>query len=703
MNTPKSQKVQFGVFEVDLATGELRKAGTKIKLQDQPFQILSALLERPGEIVSREDLRQKIWRDDTFIDFDQGLSKAVNKIREALGDSADNPRFVETLARRGYRFIAPVETECGSAVLAESSSVAGPKQTRPSRRRIWVWLAASGVVLAIVLAAGLWPIDVPRVVDVVQLTNDGSYKGSVAADGIRIIYGYEGSEVYSVPVSGGDPKRLPLPFLPNGRTRIRVSGYAPMGQQILLMSAGGPDSVAELWLAGPGGDAARKVGELPSMRYRAAPSPDANRLAIGLPDGIYIQFITTGERKKIKPMKSSRSVWWHPSGHIVGFLDGPGEDSKTRAWQVNDDGSHLLRIVPEQEQMQWRGTWSLDGKRFFYSSFEEGSRNMDVFLRTQAGGVLGWLRKPVVTRLTATGGRFKGWPTIDPIDPKRLYVAGWSERAETMRYDRNARNWVPFLPGFSGDQIERSPDGQWLVYRKFPGDELHKCRVDGSGDLRLASGVMAINPHWSPDGKRIAFAGVRSGTNKNLGLWLVSKDGGDAAPYRLDIDIGYDAIWSEDGKRILFAQGGDRTDALPAGASRIRILDLDTGKIQTIPKGESLFSPRWSPDEKQVLALDIRNEHVHVFDAAKIEWKEVTKEVSGYPTWSADGKWIYAWDPPAHMIFRVEIATGRREEIVRPDFGMPVSSFWVGWTGDWDPLMLRDLGSDQIYRIDLDH
>src|SRR6476646_5296178 len=111
MNTPKSQKVQFGVFEVDLATGELRKAGTKVKLQDQPFQILSALLERPGEIVSREDLRQKIWRDDTFIDFDQGLSKAVNKIREALGDSADSPRFVETIARRGYRFIGDVAVD----------------------------------------------------------------------------------------------------------------------------------------------------------------------------------------------------------------------------------------------------------------------------------------------------------------------------------------------------------------------------------------------------------------------------------------------------------------------------------------------------------------------------------------------------------------------------------------------------------------
>src|SRR5215510_2321666 len=101
--------VCFGVFEVDLRAGELRKNGVKIKLQEQPFQILAMLLERPGEIVKREELQQKLWSNDTFVDFDNGLNKAINKIREALGDSADNPRFVETMARRGYRFIAPVE------------------------------------------------------------------------------------------------------------------------------------------------------------------------------------------------------------------------------------------------------------------------------------------------------------------------------------------------------------------------------------------------------------------------------------------------------------------------------------------------------------------------------------------------------------------------------------------------------------------
>src|SRR5262249_47430176 len=99
----------FGVFEVDLRAGELRKNGVKIKLQEQPFQILAMLLEHPGEVVTREELQQKLWSNDTFVDFDNSLNKAINQIREAVGHSADNPRFVETMARRGYRFIAPVE------------------------------------------------------------------------------------------------------------------------------------------------------------------------------------------------------------------------------------------------------------------------------------------------------------------------------------------------------------------------------------------------------------------------------------------------------------------------------------------------------------------------------------------------------------------------------------------------------------------
>jgi cholera toxin transcriptional activator len=128
--------LRFGVYEADLATGELRKNGSLIRLQEQPFQILAMLLERPGELVTREDLRTKLWPADTFVDFDHSLNTAVNKIREALGDSASNPRFVQTVARRGYRFIAPVQANEKTLAEAPTSSITpgiGPVPDLPAK------------------------------------------------------------------------------------------------------------------------------------------------------------------------------------------------------------------------------------------------------------------------------------------------------------------------------------------------------------------------------------------------------------------------------------------------------------------------------------------------------------------------------------------------------------------------------------------
>src|SRR5664279_5640948 len=105
--------VRFSVFEVDLRAGELRRNGIKVKLQNQPFQILAMLLERPGEVITREELHSRLWSADTFVDFDNGLNSAVRRLRDALGDSAESPTFVETLGRRGYRFVFPVEGHTG--------------------------------------------------------------------------------------------------------------------------------------------------------------------------------------------------------------------------------------------------------------------------------------------------------------------------------------------------------------------------------------------------------------------------------------------------------------------------------------------------------------------------------------------------------------------------------------------------------------
>src|SRR5499425_1639192 len=129
-----SPVIRFGIFEVDLRAGELRRNGSRVKLQEQPFQILVALLDRPGEVVTRDELQKKLWPADTFVDFDHSLNAAIRRLRDALGDSAENPRFVETVARRGYRFLAPING-------APAVAITAPPSTLPAKIAHAKWFA----------------------------------------------------------------------------------------------------------------------------------------------------------------------------------------------------------------------------------------------------------------------------------------------------------------------------------------------------------------------------------------------------------------------------------------------------------------------------------------------------------------------------------------------------------------------------------
>src|SRR5467141_1917102 len=141
-----NQRIQFGIFEVDMKAGELRRNGTRVRLQEQPFQILTILLEHSGEVVTREELRGRLWPADTYVDFDHSLNAAVRRLRDALGDSAENPRFVETVARRGYRFFAPING-AAATVIAPSA----PRFAAHSRG----WrIFASAAVLLVGVAVG---------------------------------------------------------------------------------------------------------------------------------------------------------------------------------------------------------------------------------------------------------------------------------------------------------------------------------------------------------------------------------------------------------------------------------------------------------------------------------------------------------------------------------------------------------------------
>ncbi len=194
-SAPQKRAIRFGVFEVDLDAGELRKSGLKVRLQEQPFQVLVLLLERPGEVLTREELIKKLWPDGTFVEFDRSLNIAVNKIREALGDSAASPRFVETVPRRGYRFVAPVE------VLGEPTQ----EPARPVSRRRAVWAVA---ILA-VAAAGIliwlrgWQPggSVPQLAPIMlsSYPGDESYP-SFSPDGNEVAFSWneEGQDNYDI-------------------------------------------------------------------------------------------------------------------------------------------------------------------------------------------------------------------------------------------------------------------------------------------------------------------------------------------------------------------------------------------------------------------------------------------------------------------------------------------------------------------------
>jgi len=217
-----------------------------VKLSGQPFDVLVALLEKPGQVVTREELHDKLWAQDTFVDFEHGLNKAINKVRDALGDDADNPRFIETLPRRGYRLPVPV-TQPASEARRSASSTGDQKEPAPtavatvrSKGRRWLWLSASAlaaIILVIVLIEST-PPRTPKVLRYTQLTNDGLKKSAsvyaaLATDGSRVYFGEQDSQqglIAQVSVTGGSVSSV-AKFQDPG---VSALDYSPLRSELLI-------------------------------------------------------------------------------------------------------------------------------------------------------------------------------------------------------------------------------------------------------------------------------------------------------------------------------------------------------------------------------------------------------------------------------------------------------------------------------------
>lgn len=712
--------VQFGLFELDLDARELRKSGVRVKLQEQPFQVLAMLLERPGSVVTREELQKKLWPGDTFVDFDLSLNSAVKKLRQALNDDSENPRFIETLYRRGYRFIGPVNgsASAGSAQTqfvpsgtpaAATEPVPVPAALRPSIATPRFYAAAALLlVLAAILGYRLIPAQPPRVLGFNQITHDGLFKFQIFSDGERLyVNEMQGDHfvVNQVSVAGGETSSVPTPF-----ANLAIRGIAPNGSALIVTSFQGTGGKADTWsLPLPSGPP-RRLSEQPTDSLAWSPdgnqaasvawSPDGNQAAFSKGPDIYLAKSDLSEPHKLATVAGFVSrLRFSPDGRRLRFDNSEPGDGPTAIWEIARDGSGLRQLLPGWDAFphQCCGSWTPDGRYFVFQSFRDGRNS--VWALAEKASWFGGVPKPV----QLTNGPLDFEFPIVSKDGKRIFAIGSQPRSELVRYDGKS-GFEPYLDGRSIQDLAYSPDGKSMAYVTVPEGQLWRSRVDGSERLQLApEGMTAALPRWSPDGKQIVFSGSTS--NTNWVAYLISSEGKGLRELIPGAKSGYDPTWSADGKSVVLTLNPIDKHAPAPHTPGIAIVDVESGKISPLPYSEQLFSPRWSPDGRYIAALTDDSLKLMLFDVAARRWQELASMPIGYPSWSHDGQYIYFDTTLSEdaAFFRVRISDHKLERLfslktMRRYWG-PFGP-WTGLAPDDTPLLVRDISSEEVYALD---
>lgn len=411
----------FGVFELDAHSGELRKQGVKVKLQEQPFQILQVLTERPGELVTREELQKRIWTADTFVDFDKGLYNAVKKLREALGDEAGTPRYIETVPKRGYRFIAPLNGN-GHAKLTvvqplptsiaaslSSSAVSSKASYRaPKLRVVLLLLAVAAASLALRSSAARHP-EQKRVIVERQLTANPPENvvtaAAISRDGKFLAYTDLSNQLHLLGIDSGETRQLPLPG------PYSVIDWFPDGTNLLLTSGLG---VGDLWKMSTWDSSLRKLwGGIASA---ASLSPDGSHIAF-VKDHQELWLMGGDGEEPHKILASDfpeyEGVTWSPTGRRLAYLRSRGTFEKHDVTIETCDlagGTHTT-VLSDPHLWSINGfsgiTWLPPG-RIVYSVNADG---------TQANL---WAIKvdPNTGRQTGDATPLAGWKNFRALDPR---------------------------------------------------------------------------------------------------------------------------------------------------------------------------------------------------------------------------------------------------------------------------------------------
>jgi len=693
--------LKFGLFELDRRNFELRRDGQPVKLDRIPLELLCFLVENAGTLVTREQAIERVWGKGVFIE-EASLYTAVRKVRRALGDDSGESQLIQTVPRKGYRFIAKVDQITGS--LPPSASAPAVRVT-PHFRTSWAVLTSILLVLLLLLwlvrSGTLWrsQTSVPMVVRFVQLTNDGQVKsGPVATDGIRIYFNeiLPGQLRLPVQVStrGGEVVHISISL-----SRARVLDISPDGREILLgnQEEGGANS---LWIQPVFGGSPRRVGS--ELVRDAAWAADGKMIVYGNPDSISLMKENGMlPRKLLSVQGSPYDFRFSPGGDSLRFslLRFSRHDISSSLHDEGSDSTSIMQASAEGQNLQKLfsgccGKWTSDGRFFVYSNEQDG--RTDLWALAETGG-----RHTDPIHLTSGPLDFEA--PAPSKDGREIFAIGNLRRSEIVRYDRRSREFVSYLAGVSAEGLSFSRDGKWVTYTSYPDGGLWRSKVDGSERLQLAFPPMrCLLPRWSPDGREIAFAAHLPARPWNI--YLVPADGGTPQQVVPDAEDRVDANWSADGSSLVF--GSFNVSNTP-----ISVVNVKTKQLSTIPGSIGLFSPRWSPDGRYICAITVeRPFKLMLFDFATKKWTQLIDSDIGYPNWSHGGRYIYFEVNPHRNqpaeIHRIRISDRKVETIANlANIGRAATGSFVEWSGlapDDSPLLSRDISTHEIYALQLE-
>lgn len=607
---------RFDEFEVDFASKELRQHGVKMPVQDQPFQVLRLLLEAEGKVVVREQLRDALWSADTFVDFEHSVNTAVRKLRQALGDSPDEPKFIETLPKIGYRFLVPVKwvtDATGEDALHLVVPIDRPKfepaepEPKTSETRRWKLAAVFAAAVCVAAAVSLYLWIAPRIEK--QRRQSELERMSV----------------------------VPLTALPG---RVWAPSFSPDGNQVAFGWWGGdPNERGQLYVKVLGNDNPLRITDYKSGLFKAAWSPDGKNIAVkrsGRDSGIYLMSPLGGPERKIAsancPCWWGNQLSWSPDGKQLAFIDHPADsptDNTARLFVVSLDSLATVPVkadcdIVETPAFSPRGdylAWACADKMSAVSiHLQRLSDGRDIQLLQGLDGIGGLAWSPDGRRVVYSTG-FNGgdlWEvSLDrPTHPEKL----------------------PFSRDAS--EIDVSAAGKRLVFTQNR-TNTNIWRVDLSdpqakAQKAIASSRRQTSPNYSPDGTRIAFQSDRTGKNE---VWVSDSDGSNAIQVS---SFGFASTgtprWSPDGKLIAF-------DSRVGGESNIYLVDPSGGLPRILnvdAKGNSL--PSWSHDGAWIYFINGDEAHHPAI------WKvpsggghavQITQGAATSPVESPDGKYVY--------------------------------------------------------------